>query len=204
MLISLIGYTPPARYDLVAWVSARIEEGDTETGAFTEVETVSLTFIDADPRTPQSRGLTTELATGGKFYRVVWISADGDESAPTAPEQFLSVTITTAFASRSELAALLKVDATTNATVLDRVLLAAAGEIRSEIGEGTPLMGWKLALATQVNLDRAGEHWVHMKSAFGFVGLGGAEHSPQVIIARDSWARHANKLAPLVQSWGIG
>jgi hypothetical protein len=102
----------------------------------------------------------------------------------------------------TELAAILKVNATTNADALDRVLLAAAGEIDAEIGR-TDLAGWEVALAAEVNLERAVEHWQQLKSPFGIIGLGGAELLGATHIARDSWDRHAHKLAPLKRSWGI-
>ncbi len=201
MLATFFGYTPPARFDTVSWVSARIEESATETGSFTELETIDLVPIDTDPRNPQARGFTVDGATGPWFH-VVWIGSDASESEPTTPVQFVEE-VDLPYATRDELAALLKVDATTNQTALDRVLLAAAGEIAHEIGAGAELGGWKLALASEVNLERAAEHWAQLKSPFGFVGLGGAELGAPAVAARDSWDRHAFKLAPLKESWGI-
>jgi hypothetical protein len=84
---------------------------------------------------------------------------------------------------------------------MERVLVAAAGEINAEIGRTDDLEPWMVALATQVNLDRAYEHWQQMENPFGIVSLGDAELAHT---ARDSWDRHAHKLAPLKQSWGIG
>ena len=50
----------------------------------------------------------------------------------------------------------------------------AAGEINSEIDlaadEG--LAGWQVALAAEVNLERAVEHWRQQESPFGLIGLG--------------------------------
>jgi hypothetical protein len=87
----------------------------------------------------------------------------------------------------------------------ERVLFAAAGEIRAEIDlQGdTELEGWELALAAEVNLERAVEHWRQQEAPFGLLGLGtefggGAERT-----ARDSWERHAHKLAPLKDAWGL-
>lgn len=79
-------------------------------------------------------------------------------------------------------------------TVLD----AAAAEIDAECGTtfGTPYP----ALAVEVNLERAVEHWNQQESPFGVIGLG--EALP-VMSARDSWDRHAFKLAPLKQTWGL-
>jgi hypothetical protein len=194
--LTLFGYTPPARYDRVPWTAARIEQSSTETGPYTLVEEIPLTPVDLDPAVPDSRSFTTELATPGDFYRIVWADTLGGLSDPTSPVQF--VTATAAYATRAELAAILKVNETQQAAALDRVLLAAAGEINNEIGH-LDLTGWQRALAEEVNLERAVEHW--QQRPFGIISLGpdvGASHT-----SRDTWERHAIKLTPLKQQWGI-
>lgn len=108
------------------------------------------------------------------------------------------------YATAEELAAILKVNPTTNADALERVLEATAGEIDSEIGLGEdddPLEGWQLALAEEVALERAQEHWAQLKAPFGIIGLG--TDTGAVYTARDSWDRHALKLAPLKNVWGM-
>ena len=105
-----------------------------------------------------------------------------------------------AYATAAELATILQVNPTSNATALERVLLAAAGEINSELGR-SDLAGWELELAAQVNLARAEELWKQMKAPYGIIGLDsevGGMH-----IARDTFARHAHALAPLKREWGI-
>jgi hypothetical protein len=83
-----------------------------------------------------------------------------------------------------------------------RVLTTAALEIDSELGRagmfGTPYP----PLVIQVNLERAVEHWQQQEAAFGIIGLGGAEGF-SVRTARDTWDRHAHKLAPLKDTWGL-
>jgi hypothetical protein len=86
-----------------------------------------------------------------------------------------------------------------------RVLVAAAGEIGAEIAledDADDLTGWQLALAQEVNLERAVEHWRQQEAPFGLVGFGNEAGSPG-FIARDTWERHAQKLAPLKARWGI-
>jgi hypothetical protein len=56
------------------------------------------------------------------------------------------------------------------------------------------------ALIAEVNLERAVEHWQQQESPFGVIGLG---ESVPTVTAKDSWDRHANKLAPMKRSWGI-
>ena len=107
-------------------------------------------------------------------------------------------------------------------TAMGRVLDTAAGEINRCIGTswpsadlasfpfaGTydpdgnyidqpdPLAG---ALVTEVNLERGVEHWQSQESPFGVIGLG---ESVPTVTAKDSFERHALKLAPLIRSWGI-
>jgi hypothetical protein len=51
-----------------------------------------------------------------------------------------------------------------------------------------------------VNLDRAAEHW--RLTPYGALNQG-PELAP-VLTARDSFYRHARKLASLQTSWGVG
>jgi hypothetical protein len=70
-------------------------------------------------------------------------------------------------------------------------------------------MGWletpptltdeQLALVKIVNLDVAGEHWRY--TPYGALNQG--PDLPPVLTARDSWYRHARKLARLKTSWGV-
>lgn len=196
-VFTLSGITPPERFDDVAWVSARMEQSTSETGSYTLLEAFDLDPVDADPSQPLSRSFTTELATASDWYRLVFVDADGIHSDPTAPVQNLSGVA--AFASADELAAILKVNATTFADQLDRVLLAAAGEITSEIGT-TDLAGWQSALAKQVNLERATEHWRATELKFGVIPVGTDFAIRQL---RDTWEPHAIKLMPLKKQWGL-
>jgi hypothetical protein len=201
-LLTLFGYTPPARFgaDEIAWTQARIEDSSTETGSYVEVETVPLEPVDQDPSDPATRNLTTHDATVGNWYRVVWVDDDAFESGATVPVQFVDSSLVPVYGTRAELARRLKVVESGNEDALDRVLLIASGEITNQIGR-TDLAGWEVALATEVALERAGEHWHQLTSPVGFIGLG-IDASP-FIAARDTWERSAYKLAPLIDQWGI-
>jgi hypothetical protein len=207
-VISFTGSVPPARFDLQPWTAILVEEAAAEVGVFAVIDTIAISPVDTDPAHPTARSFTTSLASDlpDLWYRVVFVDAASNESQPTTPVQNSASTVAfqaaSSYASRTELARILKVDETANAAALDRVLLLTAGEINSEIGRSnSELTGWQLALAEEVNLERAVEHWQQLKSPFGIVGLGpdlGASHT-----GRDTWNRHAVKLAPLKDSWGI-
>lgn len=205
MVITFENYRPVPRYDSLPWTQARIEEATTATGTFTAIETQALSPVDADPENPATRDFTTEEATDtpGLWYRIVFVDANSDESLPTAPVQ--NGPAGSSYATVDELARILKIRQPTadQEVAMQRVLLAAAGEIDAEVGSDDELTGWQLALATEVNLERAVEHWRQQEAPFGLLGLGtefggGAERT-----ARDSWERHAHKLAPLKASWGF-
>ena len=118
-----------------------------------------------------------------------------------------------AYADADELARILKIRTPTDeqSDALERVLEVAAGEIDAEIGftldeageQETPLEGWELALAAEVNLERAVEHWRQQEAPFGLLGIGSEFGGGAERTARDTWERHAHKLAPLKQSWGL-
>ena len=112
-----------------------------------------------------------------------------------------------AYTNTTELARILKIRSPTaeQTVAMQRVLDVAEGEIDAEIDladDADALAGWQLALAAEVNLERAVEHWRQQESPFGLVGLGG-EFGGAVRTARDSWDWHAHTLAPLKIQWGV-
>lgn len=207
-VITFENYTPTPRYDATPWTTATIQEAATADAVdddWTDIEVITLDPVDADPENPASRDFTTENAsdTAGLWYRIIFADASGDTLLPTVPVQ--NTTPIVAYATVTELMRILKIrqptDEQTDAG--ERVLLAAAGEINAEIDLASTdgLSSWQLALAAEVNLERAVEHWRQQESPFGLLALGpelGAERT-----ARDSWERHALKLAPLKRQWGI-
>lgn len=204
LVVTLEDFRPPDRFDAIPWEEARIEESATVGGLYTELETVTLSPLDSDPENPQLRSFTTALGTAEDYwYRVVFIDGDGNESLATTPIQN-SVTTVTPYATVDELARILKIrEPSAQQTVaMERVLITAAGEIDSEIdlAEDEFLSAWQTQLATEVNLERAVEHWRQQESPFGIVDLGVVGSS---FTAKDSWERHANKLAPLKGQWGF-
>lgn len=200
-VVNLTGYTPPVRYDEQPWTHARLEQSSTEGGTYTSVETLDLDPVDEDPVYPDSRNLTSQLGTVGNWYRIVWVDADGGLSAPTTPGQNTAGTVAAAiapFATAAELAKIMTVNAASNQEALDRCLQAAAGSMISEIGRND-LTGWELELAAQVNLALAQDLWEEMKVHWGMVGVG-SEVGP-TRVSRDTFERHAHRLAPL-KRWG--
>jgi hypothetical protein len=204
-VVSFQDYTPVERFDSIPWTSVSIEESDEVDGDYTVIDTIAL-VPDPDPANPAPRDFTTILGTGEDlWYRVRFYDANGDHSEYTDPIQNVSEDLeATPYAGTAELARVLKLRAPTadQLAAMERVLETAAYEIDAEIGRtgafGTPYP----PMVVQVNLERAVEHWSQQESAFGIIGLGGAEGFT-VRAARDTWDRHAHKLAPLKDSWGI-
>jgi hypothetical protein len=205
VVVSFTGWTPHARYDDLPWTEVRIEEAATEDGVYSQIDVYTLDPVDEDPSDPEARTFTTELGTAAyQWYRLIWADATSDVSIPT--ESVQNTDSSTPYATVTELMRILKLRAPTADQLAagNRVLTAAAGEINAEIGLGTTagLAGWQLALVEEVNLERGVEHWQQQEAAFGIIGLGGAEGF-SVRTARDSWDRHAHKLAPLKDTWGL-
>lgn len=205
-VITFEDYTPPARFDSLPWTQVRIEEAATATGTWATIDTINLSPLDTDPSDPAVRSFTTENAsdTPDLWYRVVFLDAASDESQPSTPIQNSASTVAP-YATVSELARILKIrdPSAAQTAAMERVLLTAAGEIDSEIdlASTTELAGWQLSLAAEVNLERAVEHWRQEESPFGLIGLGAELGS--AFTSKDSWERHALKLAPLKGQWGL-
>jgi hypothetical protein len=110
-----------------------------------------------------------------------------------------------AYATVAELQTLLTLDSPTaqQSVAMQRCLDAAAEEIDWELGYSveTPAPSPPPQLVVEVNIERAVEHWRQSFSPFGVVGVG-AENEP-IVTARDTWYRHARKLAPLKLSYGV-
>lgn len=203
VVVTFERFRPPARYDSLPWTEVRIEESDAEDGTFTQIDVVALT-PDADPASPAARSFTTELGTApDQWYQIIFADGTGDVSQATGPIQNLSATVpldVEAFATGQELASIIHVNYSSNVDALNRVLVAAAGEIVSETGRND-FSGWELDLVAQVNLARAEELWKQMKAPWGIIGLD-SEVGP-TRLARDTFGRHAHTLAPLKAQWGI-
>jgi hypothetical protein len=205
VVVSLEDYRPSPRYDSLPWTDVQIQEAPAATGPWVTLETQALSPVDSDPANPAYRNFTTALGTAAEqWYRVVFLDAAVATGLPTFPIQNVEDD-RPVYASVSELAQLLRVSASDRHNSLMRVLKAAADEIDSEVGTAdingnvTPYSN-PPAIAREVNLERAVEHWKQMQAPFGIVGLGDAE---SVYTARDSWDRHAHKLALLKGQWGI-
>lgn len=204
-VVSIEDVRPSPRYDGTAWTNVLFQEGTANTGPWTDLGTISFT-PDVDPANPAYRDFTVSNAgtAEGLWYRLVFRDATFATALPTFPLQNVPDD-RPVYASAAELAQLLRVNVTARHASLMRVLKSAAEEIDSEIGT-VDINGTELpysnppALAREVNLERAVEHWQQQQSPFGVIGIGdtGATYT-----ARDSWDRHSHKLAPLKVSWGI-
>jgi hypothetical protein len=109
------------------------------------------------------------------------------------------------YATVAELQELLRIPAptATQQTAMERVLDAAAEEIDWELGYSaeTPAPVPPPPLVVEVNLERAVEHWRQSYSPFGVIAVG--PESEPIVAARDTWYRHARKLAPLKMTYGV-
>jgi hypothetical protein len=205
-VVSFTGYTPVARYDGIPWTSVQIEEGaeNDEDGTWTLIDTQALSPVDADPTNPASRSFTTLGTEFGMWYRARFFDSNGDSGEYTDPVQNIEDdTDAVPYATVLELARILKIRNPTSEQedAMTRVLTAAALEIDSELGRAGSFGEPYPALVVEVNLERAVEHWRQMESPFGLIGLGA--DVPAERTAQDSWNRHANKLAPLKDEWGL-
>lgn len=206
VVVTLEDYRPAPRYDGLPWTDAQIQEASASTGPWVTLETQAISPVDSDPRNPAYRSFTTALGTADEqWYRIIFLDAAVATGQPTFPIQNVPDD-RPVYASVAELATLLRVSANDKHNQLMRVLKSAAIEIDEEIGTadifgGTLPYSNPPAVAREVNLERAVEHWRQSYSPFGIVGLG--DDGTGLYTAKDSWDRHAHKLQVLKGSWGI-
>ncbi len=204
-VLSFKSYTPPPRNDNVPWSEALVQQADTSAGSYALIDTLTLSPLDSDPTHPQSRDLTTYLAsdTPGKWYRIIWQDAALHQSLPTAPIQQLGADVTP-FTDSDELFRVLRVrqPSTEQTAAANRVILVAAQEIMDEIDlSALELSAGDIAVCESVNLDRAADLWRHTESAPGVLGV--VDEFQSSTPGRYSWARYAARLSVVKDQWGI-
>jgi hypothetical protein len=203
-VVTFLDYTPPERADSISWTQVEIYEAEAVDGTYTLIDTLSL-VPDVDPLNPAARDFTTILGTGEDlWYKVRFLDASSGTSEYTDPVQNVSDDLeATPYATVEELARHLSIrnPTTDQEAILERVLTAAAFEIDAELGRygafGSPYPD----LVVQVNIERAEEHWRQLEAPFGLIALG--VDVPAERTGQNSWERHALKLAPLKQTWGL-
>lgn len=96
-VVTLEGFTPPARFDGLPWTHLRMEgPAASADGPWVAIETVPLVPLDADPKDPASRSMTTALALDDVgWFRVVFVDGAGLEvesgAVYSSPELFASL-----------------------------------------------------------------------------------------------------------------
>jgi hypothetical protein len=91
-VVTFADYTPALRQDGQPWTQALIQEGLTEDGIYTTIDTINLATlpggVDPDPSNPATRTLTTTHATiqEGGWYKIIFQDAAGHQQA-TEPIQ---------------------------------------------------------------------------------------------------------------------
>lgn len=78
-VVTIEGTVPGIRFDGKPWTKARIEESATQSGSYTELETVTFGTPDSDPTQPQVRNFTTTKAVrSAAWFRVTFVDAEGN------------------------------------------------------------------------------------------------------------------------------
>jgi hypothetical protein len=203
-VVTFLDYTPPERADSVPWTQVEIHESESVDGSYALIDTLTL-VPDPDPMLPAARDFTTILGTGEDlWYKVRFLDASAGTSEYTDPVQNVSEDFeATPYATVEELARWLNIRNPTadQEAIMERVLSAAAFEIDHELDRYGSLGAPYPDLVVQVNLERAEEHWRQLESPFGLIALG--VDVPAERTGQNSWERHALKLAPLKQQWGL-
>jgi hypothetical protein len=173
-----------------ATTTARVTAGIAEYPAGSGIYEVTLTA-------PDDRGQYSLVWDDGTNYAIDELVVTSSVTGAVAGDTYATV---------DELFRILKIrNATADQTDAgERVLLAAAQEIDDEIdlADDVDLTDRQLAIAAQVNLDRAADLWRHTESIPGITGLLGDDGSV-ALPGRYSWNRYAERLAGCKNQWGL-
>lgn len=203
---------PATEYEAVFAAGVTGLEGTVALGLLDSTGQVAEPLDTADiTETPAGSGIyfgtRTAPATVGQ-YTLLW-SIDGttDPAAVTIEELLVTAAAPDPFppadmyGTVDELMRILKIRTPTGDQTAagERVLTTASGEINAEIDRVDDIPGWGFQLVTEVALERAVEHWQQQEVPYGIWenALG------PIVVGRDTWDRHALKLAPLKEQWGI-
>lgn len=77
-VVELAAFRPSPRHDGVAWSQIRVDQASDPGGDWTEVETLEIESVDADPERPQLRSVTTEGVTE-EWVRLVFLGESGED-----------------------------------------------------------------------------------------------------------------------------
>lgn len=79
VVVTFEDFVPPSRYDGIPWTRARVEEGPSVDGPWTQIDLQNLTAVDTDPANPKARSLTVQTATLEQgWYRLTFLDATGN------------------------------------------------------------------------------------------------------------------------------
>jgi hypothetical protein len=87
MIVSLVNFTPTARFDGIPWAKAYIQEAPQKSGPWVTLSTIVLAPVDADPRNPAPRNFTVPGTIDNGWYRVVFATATDSEQTGSYPTQ---------------------------------------------------------------------------------------------------------------------
>jgi hypothetical protein len=131
-IVSFTGYTPPARYDSVAWEQVEVDEAETAAGPWTLIDTIAFDDVDDDPTHPAARSFTTENGTAPDlWYRLRFLDGNGGQSNPTVAVRNSESGPPARFATADDLATRLGLDLSDAERIrADRLLELASGLIQ--------------------------------------------------------------------------
>jgi len=87
-VVTFEDFTPPPKFDGIAWNQIHIQESESASGPWVEIDVQTLSPLDSDPTEPMARAFTTDQATlPNGWYQVIFSDPAASTALPTVPIQ---------------------------------------------------------------------------------------------------------------------
>ena len=168
-VVTFEDFTPPPKFDGIAWSEIHIQESSSSGGPWTEIDVQPLSPLDANPTEPMARAFTTDKATlPHGWYQVIFRDPAASVALPTVPIQNVPDETQPYLPTLADIGAIMRARTKTvngdeigtfndetrpTGEEVNRIILQAANDVTAPIDTDIPVTAYRWA--TQAIIYRA-------------------------------------------------